>query len=80
MVTGLFGGTFTMPVAMFGLKAMAIEGTQTGTLAEARELVDLARHRGLSPPPLGERPLLEAQAALDELRAGRVVGRTVLTQ
>ena len=26
-----------------------------------------------------ERPLGEAQAALDDLRAGRVVGRTVLT-
>ncbi len=36
VVTGLFGGTFTMPVAMFGLKAMTIEGIQTGTLAEAR--------------------------------------------
>jgi alcohol dehydrogenase len=79
LVTGLFGGTFTMPVAMFGLKAMSIEGTQTGTLAEARELVDLAHHRGLRPPPLGERPLHQAQEALDELRAGRVVGRTVLT-
>ena len=27
VVTGLFGGTFTMPVAMFALKAMTIEGT-----------------------------------------------------
>ncbi len=51
VVTGLFGGTFIMPVAMFGLKAMAIEGTQTGTLAEARELVDLVRNRGLQSAP-----------------------------
>ncbi len=79
VVTGLFGGTFTMPVAMFGLKAMAIEGTQTGTLAEARELVALARTWKLTPPPMAERPLAEAQAVLDDLRAGRVVGRVVLT-
>jgi D-arabinose 1-dehydrogenase-like Zn-dependent alcohol dehydrogenase len=79
VVTGLFGGTFTMPVAMFGLKAMAIEGTQTGTLAEARELVALARTWKLAPPPMSERPLVDAQAVLDELRAGRVVGRVVLT-
>lgn len=79
VVTGLFGGTFTMPVAMFPLKAMAIEGTQTGTLAEARELVELARSGKLTPPPIGERPLGEAQAALEALRAGRVIGRTVLT-
>lgn len=79
VVTGLFGGTFTMPVAMFGLKALGIEGTQTGTLAEARELVALARTWNLTPPPMSERPLSEAQAVLDELRAGRVLGRVVLT-
>ncbi len=79
VVTGLFGGTFTMPVAMFGLKAIAIEGIQTGTLAEAREVLDLARSQKLAPPPIGERPLDEAQAALEALRAGRVVGRVVLT-
>jgi alcohol dehydrogenase len=79
VVTGLFGGTFTMPVAMFGLKAVGVEGIQTGTLAEARELLARARNWKLTPPPIRERPLSEAQAALEELRAGRVVGRTVLT-
>jgi D-arabinose 1-dehydrogenase-like Zn-dependent alcohol dehydrogenase len=79
LVTGLFGGTFTMPVAMFALKAIAIEGIQTGSLAEARELTDLARGGKLAPPPIGERPLAQAQAALDALRAGHVLGRTVLT-
>jgi D-arabinose 1-dehydrogenase-like Zn-dependent alcohol dehydrogenase len=79
VVTGLFGGTFTMPVAMFALKAMAIEGIQTGTLAEARELTALVRERKLAPPPIGERPMAEAQAALEALRQGKVVGRTVLT-
>jgi len=78
VVTGLFGGTFTLPVAMFALKAIAVEGIQTGTLAEARELVSLARSRQLRAPPIGERPFGEAQAALDALRGGRVVGRTVL--
>jgi alcohol dehydrogenase, propanol-preferring len=79
VVTGLFGGTFSMPVAMFALKAVGIEGTQTGTLAEAREVLDIARAGRLAAPPMSERPLAEAQAALDELRAGRVVGRVVLT-
>jgi alcohol dehydrogenase len=79
VVTGLFGGTFSMPVAMFGLKAIGIEGIQTGTLAEAREVVEIARSGKLAPLPISERPLAEAQAALDDLRAGRVVGRLVLT-
>jgi alcohol dehydrogenase len=79
VVTGLFGGSFKMPVAMFALKAIAIEGIQTGTLAEARELLASARAWMLAPPPISEQPLAEAQAALDQLRAGQVVGRVVLT-
>jgi len=79
VVTGLLGGTFAMAAAMFAIKAMTIQGTLTGTLAEARELLELARAGKIAPIPTRERPLGEAQAALDDLRAGRVVGRTVLT-
>lgn len=78
LVTGLFGGTLPIAVALFALKAMTIQGIQTGTLDEARELLDFARERNLSFPAIHERPLGEAQAALEALRAGRVVGRTVL--
>ncbi len=79
VVTGLLGGQFAIAAAMFALKAMTIEGTLTGTLAEARELLDLVREKKIAPIPTRERPLGEAQAALDDLREGRVVGRTVLT-
>jgi alcohol dehydrogenase len=78
VVTGLLGGSFTTAIAMFGIKAMTIEGILTGTLAEARELIALAQAGKVAPIPTRERPLAEAQAALDDLRAGRVVGRTVL--
>jgi alcohol dehydrogenase len=78
VVSGLLGGAFTTAVAMFALKAMTIEGILTGTLAEARELIELARAGKIAPIPTRERPLAEAQAALDDLRAGRVVGRVVL--
>jgi alcohol dehydrogenase len=78
VVTGLLGGTFSMAAAMFAIKAMTIEGTLTGTLAQARELIELARAGKIAPIPTHERPFNEAQAALDDLRAGRVVGRTVL--
>jgi alcohol dehydrogenase, propanol-preferring len=79
VVTGLLGGQFSIAAAMFALKAMTIEGTLTGTLAEARELLDLVREKKIAPIPTRERPLGEAQTALDDLRNGRVVGRTVLT-
>ncbi len=79
VVSGLIGGGFAMPAAMFALKAIAIEGILTGTLAEAREVVALARAGKVQPPPITERPLAAAQSALDDLRAGRVLGRIVLT-
>ncbi len=56
VVTGLIGGTYSTAVAMFPLKAMTIEGTTTGTLAEARELIDLVRTKNIAAPPIAERP------------------------
>jgi len=79
VVTGLIGGGFSTAVAMFPIKAMTIEGTLTGTLAQAREVVALARSGKIAPIPIRERPLRDAQAALDDLRAGKVTGRVVLT-
>ncbi len=79
VVTGLLGGSFVMASAMFAIKAMTIEGTLTGSLAQAREVLELARSGKIAPIPTRVRPLGEAQAALDDLRAGRVVGRTVLS-
>ncbi len=78
VVTGLLGGSFSIPAAMIAIKAITIEGTLTGTLAEARELMALARSGKIGAIPTHTRPLDQAQAALEDLRAGRVVGRTVL--
>jgi alcohol dehydrogenase, propanol-preferring len=79
VLTGLIGGAYSTAVAMFALKAMCIEGTQTGTLAEARALIDLVRAKNIAPPPIAERPLAQASATLDDLREGKIVGRVVLT-
>lgn len=78
VVTGLLGGNYQTPVAMIVLKAMSLEGIMTGTLAEAREVVALAKDGKIAPLPISERPLNQASEALDDLRAGRVVGRIVL--
>jgi alcohol dehydrogenase len=78
-ITGLLGGGFSTAVAMFPIKAMTIEGTLTGTLAQAREVIALARNGRIAPIAIHERPLRDAQAALDDLRAGKVAGRVVLT-
>jgi alcohol dehydrogenase len=79
VVSGMLGGGFSTAVPMFPIKAMTIEGTLTGTLAQARELIALAQQGKFAPIPIRERPMQDAQAALDDLRAGKVTGRVVLT-
>jgi propanol-preferring alcohol dehydrogenase len=79
VITGLIGGMYLTPIAMFPLRAMTIEGTLVGRLDEAREMLDLARAGKVPPVPIIERPLAAAQATLDDLRNGRIVGRVVLT-
>jgi alcohol dehydrogenase len=78
VITGLLGGTYTTPIAMFPLRVFTVEGTMTGTLEEAHEMMALARAGKVPAVPIEERPLSAAQASLDDLRAGRVVGRVVL--
>ena len=79
VITGLIGGMYSTPIAMFPLRAMTIEGTLVGTLEEAREMLALARAGKVPPVPIIDRPVREAQATLDDLRNGRIVGRVVLT-
>ncbi len=78
VVVGLMGGTLTLPVPMFPLRELAILGSYVGTLAEARELIGLVRQNKVKAIPVAERPLADVNAALDDLRAGGVVGRTVV--
>lgn len=78
VVVGLFGGAIDLPVPTFPLKVLTIQGSYTGSPAELREFVALAREKGLPAAPLDKRPLSAAPAALADLKAGRVIGRVVL--
>jgi alcohol dehydrogenase/propanol-preferring alcohol dehydrogenase len=75
---GLIGGAARVVPAMLALKALNVVGSYVGSLAELEEVMALARSSALPDLPLVTRPLAEANAALDDLRAGRVRGRTVL--
>src|ERR1700730_10038194 len=79
IVVGLFGGDITLPTPFFPLRAMTVQGSYVGSLPEMAELLDLVRRKGLPSIPVTTRPLAEVNAALDDLRAGKVVGRVVLT-
>jgi propanol-preferring alcohol dehydrogenase len=79
IIVGLFGGDITVSTPFFPLRGMAIRGSYVGSLPEMKELLDLVRAKGLPPVPLKTRRLDEVGGVLDELRAGKVVGRVVLT-
>jgi alcohol dehydrogenase, propanol-preferring len=59
-------------------KRMTIEGFMVGTLTEGQELMALARAGKIKPTPMKEAPMADVQKWIDELRAGKVVGRIVL--
>jgi len=44
----------------------------------ARELMALARAGKIKPTPMKEEPMADVQKWIEELRAGKVVGRIVL--
>jgi propanol-preferring alcohol dehydrogenase len=78
IIVGLFGGDITVPTPFFPMRAMAIQGSYVGSLTDMKELLDLVRRTGLPAVPLATRPLSEVNAALNDLRAGKVVGRVVV--
>ena len=78
VIAGLIGGEMRLSVPTLPLRGVAIEGNYVGSLAEAKDMLALVRAGKVQPIPVNTRPLAEAQGALDDLRAGRTVGRTVL--
>ncbi len=79
IVVGLYGGGVPLPIPSLPFRAMMLQGSYVGSLDEARELMGLMREGRVAPPIMRERPLTEANAALNDLRGGKVVGRMVLT-
>lgn len=79
VVVGLFGGDITLSTPVIPLRAITIQGSYVGSLGELQELLELVRQKGLPALPVATRPLTSAGAALDDLRAGNVIGRLVLT-
>lgn len=78
VIVGFFGGELSLPIPYFPMRAMTIQGSYVGSLPELKELLDLVGRTGMPPMPVRTRPLTDANAALGELKAGKVVGRVVL--
>ena len=79
VVVGLFGGDVTISTPYIPIKAMTLRGSYVGSPKELKELLALVRKTRMPPIPIDRRPLQEANAGLMDLKAGKVVGRVVLT-
>jgi D-arabinose 1-dehydrogenase-like Zn-dependent alcohol dehydrogenase len=78
VVVGLFGGALPVPLPALAMREVSLRGSAVGNTAQIRELVQLVRTGRLKLPAVQVRPLADAEAALRDLEAGRVIGRVVL--
>lgn len=78
VTVGLYGGAYALPLVLLPLAIHSIKGSYVGTLEDLHQVIDLAKAGKVPPIPVEVRPLDEANAALDDLRAGKIMGRVVL--
>ena len=78
VIVGLMGGDITVSLPVIPMRPLTIQGSYVGTLAELRELVALVKATHMPAVPLTRRPLSEVNAALQDLAAGRSIGRNIL--
>jgi D-arabinose 1-dehydrogenase-like Zn-dependent alcohol dehydrogenase len=77
ILVGLFGGEISLSIGSTILRALTVQGSHLGSVAELRAVLALARAGKIKPIPIEKRPLAEVSRTLDELKAGSVVGRVV---
>jgi D-arabinose 1-dehydrogenase-like Zn-dependent alcohol dehydrogenase len=77
ILVGLFGGEIPLSVGSTILRALTIQGSHLGSIAELKAVVALAREGKLKPIPIETRPISEVSRTLDELKEGTIVGRVV---
>jgi D-arabinose 1-dehydrogenase-like Zn-dependent alcohol dehydrogenase len=78
IMIGLYGGAIPLSLVVTILRALTIQGSHLGTVAELEAVVALARSGKLKPIPIQRRPLTEVSRTLDELKAGTIIGRVVV--
>jgi len=79
IVVGLFGGEITLSLPMIPIRAMTIQGSYTGSLEELKELIKLVRNQRLPLVPTKTTRLADAQNVIADIKAGKVIGRRLLT-
>lgn len=79
VVVGYVAPEFAIPTASLILGEIAIVGSRTATRVEIRQCIDLVAAGQIRPIIDRELPLEQLNQAVDALRAGRILGRAVIT-
>ena len=78
VLVGLFGGSIELSLVTIPLKSITIQGAYTGNYTDMVELLALAR-KGILNPIISKRYTLnEANTALEDLKARKIIGRAVI--
>jgi D-arabinose 1-dehydrogenase-like Zn-dependent alcohol dehydrogenase len=78
VLCGLFGGEVTVSLPPIAQRAISIMGSYVGNPQELREVVALAQSGKLKSTPVETRPATEVNRTMQELQAGKILGRVVL--
>ena len=78
VVVGLFGGAASFPLPLVPQRVLTVRGSYVGDLNDITELMALVKSGKVPPIPVKARPLAEINQVLDDLRAGKVLGRVVV--
>jgi alcohol dehydrogenase, propanol-preferring len=78
VLVGLFGGSFELSLVTIPLKSITIQGAYTGNYTDMVELLALARKDILNPIISKRYALNEANTALEDLKARKIIGRAVI--
>ena len=78
VLVGLFGGSIELSLVTIPLKSIVIQGAYTGNYDDMVELLALARKGTINPVISKRYTLDEANSALEDLKARKIIGRAVI--
>ncbi|MEO2264439.1 MAG: alcohol dehydrogenase [Nitrosopumilus sp.] len=78
VLVGLFGGSIELSLVTIPLKSIIIQGAYTGNYTDMVELLELARKGTINPVISKRYSLDDANIALEDLKARKIIGRAVI--
>ena len=78
VLVGLFGGSIELSLVTIPLKSIVIQGAYTGNYDDMVELLTLARKGTINPVISKRYTLDDANTALEDLKARKIIGRAVI--